>query len=115
MVTSALVSRALSLATARRTYVPGSAKCAVVTAWPPATAIGPGGSNVTRAGPRYSNHVTDSPPLGRSAAEFVCALGIAPARGGGAARGFGRPSSSMNAANETGFDTLAGGTGAILT
>src|ERR1017187_7692800 len=39
MVTSALVCRALSLATARRTYVPGAGKCAVVTASPPATAI----------------------------------------------------------------------------
>src|SRR5437868_2307378 len=52
MVTSAVVDNAPSPAVARSTYVPGAAKCALVTAWPLLTAIGPAESNVTLARPR---------------------------------------------------------------
>ena len=60
-VTSAVLDIDPSLAVARRTYVPGSLKRAMVTALPPSTRIGPAVSKRTLAGPRYCIQVTDKP------------------------------------------------------
>ncbi len=72
--------------------------------------IGPVESKLTFAGPRYCIHVTFS-PRGRALTDVLL---CAPARGlGGAARGFGNPSSVTNAVNVSGAPTLAGRTGSI--
>ena len=113
-VISVRVNSAPSLAVARSTYVPGAVKCAVVTALPSATAIGPEGSNTTLAGPRYSSHVTVS-PLGREPVDILtCPVGALPERGFGGDRGFGSPSSVTITVNASGLFTLAAAMGASV-
>src|SRR5882762_109386 len=100
------VDSAPSLAVARSTYFPGTVKCAVVTALPSFTAMGPAGSNTTLAGPRYSSQVTVS-PLGRDPVVILtCPVGAAPERSFGGGRGFGSPSSATSAVNASGLLTL---------
>ena len=73
IVTSLLVESAPSLAVARRAYTPGDGKRAAVTTAPPATGVGPAGSNEIFDGPLNCIQVTVN-PRGRGAAdELACA------------------------------------------
>src|SRR5258706_14567611 len=83
---------------------------------PWATGIDPAGSNVTFAGPRYSNHVTVR-PRGRAAPLVLTWRSIRPraavaaVRAGGV-RGLGNPSSATEAVSVRGAATLGRATGA---
>src|SRR3974390_1420108 len=76
----------------------------------------PAGSNLTAAGPRYSNHRTVRPrgrgPLLESTCRSILPSAVVVAGRGGGIRGFGNPSSVTIAVSVTGLETVACGTGA---
>src|SRR5882724_6299843 len=103
---SVVFDSAPSLAVARRRYVPGSAKRAVVTAFPLVTEIGPICSNATFPGPPTCSHLTFR-PLGAPLPTLLDCAPKPPAVGRGVltGRGLGRPSSVTETVSVTGTPT----------